>query len=102
MSVGFLRKSHRVDLVGDVYFEHERTLKAARWTDISTGGIYIQTKETLPVGDQVKLSIRLPGNEKYFKAAGIVRHRLRLVGMGLEFTHMNPAIKDTLERLRST
>ena len=101
MSVDFLRKSHRVDLVGDVYFEHERMLKAARWTDISTGGIYIQTKETLPVGDQVKLNIRLPGSEKYFKAAGIVRHRLRLVGMGLQFTHLHPDIKDTLKQLQS-
>jgi hypothetical protein len=51
----------------------------------------------LPVGKQVKLKIRFPGGSKLYRAIGVVRHRLDLVGMGLEFTHLHPEAKRLIE-----
>ena len=96
------RKSPRIDLVGEVYYEVNRSQLLARWTDISQGGLFIQTMHPLPVGQQVKLKIRLPSESKLYRAVGVVRHRLDCVGMGLEFTHLHPQatilIKDLADR----
>ena len=91
------RKSPRIDLVGEVYFEVNRSQFLARWTDISQDGLFIQTMHPLPVGQQVKLKIRFPSGSKFYTAIGVVRHRLDLVGMGLEFTHLHPEAKRLIE-----
>jgi uncharacterized protein (TIGR02266 family) len=91
------RKSPRIDLVGEVYFEVNRSELLARWTDISQGGLFIQTMHPLPVGQQVKLKIRLPSGSKLYRAIGVVRHCLDLVGMGLEFTHLHPEARTLID-----
>ena len=91
------RKSPRIDLVGEVLYEVNRCQILAWWTDISQGGVFIQTKDPLPVGEQVKLKIRLPSGSKLYRAIGVVRHRLDLVGMGLEFTHLHLEAKRLIE-----
>ena len=101
MSTDPNRKFPRIDLTEEVYFEGDHFLKAARWTDISPGGIFIQTKTPLPTGEAVKLNIRLPGESNSYQAVGIVRHSLRWVGMGLEFTRLPLALKDTLHQILS-
>lgn len=101
MPAGAARKFPRIDSEDEVYFEGYHILKAARWTDISPGGIFVQTKAPLPVGESVKLDIRLPGEAKSYQAVGIVRHSLRWVGMGLEFTQVSFALKDTLQQILS-
>jgi type IV pilus assembly protein PilZ len=101
MAEGSARRFPRIDLEDEVYLEGEHTLKAARWTDIGPGGIFVQTKTPLPVGEMVQLKIRLPGDAKPYQAAGIVRHSMRWVGMGLEFTHVPFPLKDTLQQILS-
>lgn len=96
-----IRKFPRIDLTEKVYFEGGHILRAARWTDISPGGIYVETRTPLSIGDSVKLKIRLPGDTKSYLAAGIVRHSLRLVGMGLEFTDVPPTLHETLHQILS-
>src|SRR5215831_13811279 len=91
------RKSPRIDLVGEVYYEVNRSQRFSQWTDISQGGLFIQTMHPLPVGQQVKLKIRLSSGTKLYTAVGVVRHRLDLVGMGLEFTHLHPEAKRLIE-----
>src|SRR5262245_46225277 len=91
------RKSPRIELVGEVYYEVNRSQLLARWTDISQDGLFIQTMHPLPVGQQVKLKIQLPSGLKLYRAIGVVRHRLDLVGMGLEFTHLHPEAKRLIE-----
>src|SRR5215831_2113204 len=91
------RKSPRIDLVGEVYYEVNRSQLLASWTDIGEGGMFIQTMQPLPVGKQVKLKIRWPSGSKLYRAVGVVRHRLDLVGMRLEFTHLHPEAKRLIE-----
>ncbi|MEW5977762.1 MAG: PilZ domain-containing protein [Acidobacteriota bacterium] len=93
------RKDQRIELIDEVYYEVGRTETLARWTDISRNGIFVQTMRPLPVGDQVKLRIRLGKPDKYYRAVGIVRHSLDFVGMGVEFTHLHPEAKGLIEEM---
>ncbi|MFN8008750.1 MAG: PilZ domain-containing protein [Terriglobia bacterium] len=99
MAADPIRRATRIDITEEVYFEGDHVLKAARWTDISLGGIFIQTKTPLSIGSSVKMGIRMPGEAKSYQASGIVRHSLRWVGMGLEFTHLPFALKDRLQQI---
>jgi uncharacterized protein (TIGR02266 family) len=99
MPQGPQRKSPRTDLVGEVYYEVGSSQLLARWTDVSQDGLFIQTMHPLPVGQQVKLKIRLPGGSKLYRAVGVVRHRLDWVGMGLEFTHLHPEAKRLIDAI---
>jgi PilZ domain-containing protein len=95
------RKSRRTELVGEVYYEVNHSQLLACWTDISRDGLFIQTMHPLPIGQQVKLKIRLPVGSKLYRAIGVVRHRLDFVGMGLEFTHLHPEATRLIEGFAS-
>ena len=84
------RKHARIDLINEVIFGSGSHEVRACWSDISEGGIYVQTMNPLPPGSQVKLKIRFEGDPKPYLAVGIVRHSLSSVGMGIEFTHIHP------------
>jgi hypothetical protein len=84
------RKHPRVDLINEVYFQAGLQQVRACWSDISEGGIFVQTMNPLPVGTQVRLKIRFEGDLTLYRAVGIVRHSLSSVGMGIEFTQIHP------------
>ncbi len=80
-------------------------------TNISHGGLFINTRKPLPVGTVVKIIIHLPGAAFPFQLAGRVTrvteydNRANMVpGMGVEFTDVNDAqrreIEAFVERLR--
>jgi len=96
-----MRKEPRIDLISEVHYEANRSEISARWTDISKGGIFVQTMEPLPPGEQVKLRIRLGANQKSYRAVGVVRHSLKWVGMGIEFTHLHPEARNQIDNLRA-
>lgn len=93
------RRFERVELINDVYFEQKGREIPARWTDICPIGLFIQTQDPLPAGEQVKLRVRI--EDKFYRAVGVVRHSLRWVGMGVEFTHLHPVAKLSIEHLAS-
>jgi hypothetical protein len=84
------RKHPRIDVINEVYFQVGPKEVRACWSDICEGGIFVQTMNPLPVGDQVKLRIRFEADPTLYRAVGIVRHSLSSVGMGIEFTHVHP------------
>jgi hypothetical protein len=53
----------------------------------------------LLVGEQTKLRVRLDQSQKFYRAVGIVRHRLEWVGMGLEFTQLHPLARQLIDGL---
>jgi uncharacterized protein (TIGR02266 family) len=80
-------------------------------TNISHGGLFINTRKPLPVGTEVKILVQLPGASFPFNLQGRVTrvtefdNRANLVpGMGVEFTGVDEAqqrqIQDFVERLR--
>jgi len=71
-----------------------------RWAklgDISLTGCYLQSSDPLEVGQNVSLSIKIAHNE--LKATAVVRSCYTTSGMGLEFTFLSNADRQTLQRL---
>ncbi|HET8541023.1 MAG TPA: TIGR02266 family protein [Anaeromyxobacter sp.] len=80
-------------------------------TNISRGGLFINTRKPLPVGTSVKILVQLPGASFPFQLNGRVTriteydNRANMVpGMGVEFTDIDDAqrreIEAFVERLR--
>ena len=73
-------------------------------TNISRGGLFINTRKPLPVGTAVKILVQLPGASFPFQLGGRVTriteydNRANMVpGMGVEFTDVNEAQKREIE-----
>jgi type IV pilus assembly protein PilZ len=74
-------------------------------TNISQGGLFINTRNPLPVGTSVRILLQLPGEPE---AAGIEakvtrvteydNHHNMVPGMGVEFTDLGPERRAELER----
>jgi len=80
-------------------------------TNISQGGLFINTRKPLAVGTAVKIIIQLPGAAFPYELAGRVtrvtqydNHANMVPGMGIEFTDVDDAkrreIETFVERLR--
>lgn len=73
-------------------------------TNISQGGLFINTRKPLPVGTEVKIIIQLPGTGFPFDITGRVarvaewdnRHN-QAPGMGIEFTELDRAKLERIE-----
>ena len=73
-------------------------------TNISHGGLFINTRKPLPVGTVVKLIIQLPSVEFPFDIAGRVtrvtefdNHANMVPGMGVEFTSVDEARRKEID-----
>jgi type IV pilus assembly protein PilZ len=73
-------------------------------TNISRGGLFINTRKTLPVGTLVKLIIQLPGAAFPFDMAGRVTRVAEWdnctnvsPGMGIEFVELDCSKRDRIE-----
>ena len=80
-------------------------------TNISHGGLFINTRKPLPVGTEVKVLLQLPGTSFPYHLAGRVTrvtafdNRANMVpGMGVEFTDVDEVklreIEEFVDRLR--
>lgn len=86
-------------MVNEVFFRAGQQEVRACWSDISEGGIFVQTMNPLAVGSQVRLKIRFEADPSLYLAVGLVRHSLSSVGMGIEFTHVHPKAKRLIAAL---
>lgn len=73
-------------------------------TNISQGGLFINTRKPLPVGTAVKILVQLPGASFPFQLAGRVTrvtqfdNKANMVpGMGVEFTDVDEPKRRELE-----
>jgi type IV pilus assembly protein PilZ len=73
-------------------------------TNISHGGLFINTRNPLPVGTVVKLLIQLPGASFPCELTGRVtrmaefdNHANTVPGMGIEFTGLDDARKQEID-----
>lgn len=80
-------------------------------TNISRGGLFINTRKPLPVGTNVKILVQLPGTPFPYQLEGRVtrvteydNHANMVPGMGVEFTSVDEArrreIDAFVDRLR--
>jgi uncharacterized protein (TIGR02266 family) len=73
-------------------------------TNISRGGLFINTRKPLPVGTSVKILVQLPGASFPFHLQGRVtrvteydNHANMVPGMGIEFTDVDEAKRREIE-----
>jgi uncharacterized protein (TIGR02266 family) len=84
------RRFPRAPLTGTVkFYDWDRALQAAA-TEISPGGIFLQTSQALPEGTLLTLRLSIPGLSQAFTVLGKVVRTvrgglLRPAGMGVRF-----------------
>lgn len=91
------RSSPRAVLGISVAYRLGNTIAAAVTLNISRGGLAIRTTSPLDVGTVVKVRFRLPGAPREIDAEAQVRWAERRVGMGLQFTRVDPADERAIE-----
>jgi uncharacterized protein (TIGR02266 family) len=85
------RSSPRVVLGIPVAYRFGNTIATSLTLNISHGGVAVRTTSPQDVGSLVKARFRLPGAKKDIDAEARVCWIDRRVGMGLQFTKMDPA-----------
>lgn len=74
-------------------------------TNISEGGLFINTRTPLPVGTAVKLLVQLPGASSFQLEGRVTRvtefdnHANMVPGMGVEFTDVDDARRREIEEI---
>jgi len=74
-------------------------------TNISLGGVFIRSRNPLPVGTKLKVSFSLPGLTKMVETVGEVAHvlderaREGFCGMGIRFSDLDPKSKKIVDSL---
>ena len=74
-------------------------------TDISQGGLFINTRTPLPIGTGVKILLQLPGEQapsalegRVTRVTGFDNAQNQVPGMGIEFTDVTAERREELER----
>lgn len=82
-----LREAERVEIDTAIYilWGGEDSLRGGKITSLSKKGCFIQTRSEALSGQRIKIRIRLP-TERWMMLEGEVRHVLRRVGFGVQFT----------------
>jgi len=84
------RSSPRVVLGIPIAYRFSNTIATALTLNISHGGVAIRTTSVLEFGATLRLRFRLPGGKKDIEGEARVAWTDRRVGMGLQFTAMDP------------
>ena len=92
MSGGEDKREHtRSQLIADIQYRSNSPKLKARISDISIGGLFVDTVNALELGAVVQFSFDLPAevSPDPVKGEGIVTWRQEMVGMGIQFTRMD-------------
>jgi len=84
------RSSPRAVAAVAVSYRFGNTIAGALTLNVSRGGLAIRTTSALDVGTALKVRFRLPGGRKEVDVEAKVAWVARRMGMGLEFTRIDP------------
>ncbi len=85
---GDRRQHARVPLVTQVYCEEFMWLAFSR--DVSMGGMFIETKQPVPVGSRLTIRFHLEEGDPIVLASGVVRYVVPKLGVGVQFDEIEP------------
>jgi uncharacterized protein (TIGR02266 family) len=83
------RRAWRSPLLLEVTYEGAGVRAETRISDISVAGVYIDTVSPVPVGSSLDLTFTLP-NGHVVHTKGLVVHSQPQMGIGVEFTDLDP------------
>ncbi len=93
--MGDRRKLPRAPLAIQVHCQEEMSLGLSR--NVSTGGMFVESKEPLPVGSQLKLRFNLDDEGPVVLAAAEVTYAVTKLGMGIQFTDLAPTDRERVQ-----
>jgi PilZ domain len=84
-----LREAERVEIDTAIYilWGTDESLRGGKITSLSTKGCFVQTRSEATAGQLISIRIRLP-TERWMLLEGRIRHVLKRVGFGVQFTQM--------------
>lgn len=94
------RRHGRLSLIAEIQYQSDSPMLTARISDISLGGLFIDTVNALELGRTVKFRLKLPEDQarEPITGEGIVTWRQETVGMGIKFTRMS---REDWERIKA-
>ncbi|HWR98274.1 MAG TPA: PilZ domain-containing protein [Candidatus Methanoperedens sp.] len=94
------RRFPRHPIIIDIHYQTDSPVLRARLSDLSEGGMFVDTVNPLPPGTEVKFRFRLPSEADAPPLIGLgrVAWNQPTVGMGIEFIRFSA---DGLDRLRA-
>jgi uncharacterized protein (TIGR02266 family) len=94
------RDFERRTLFSEIRYVSNSPELRARISDISVGGLFVDTVNPLDLGAEVKFKLTLPGDdgERRIEGEGKVTWRQETVGMGIQYTRMR---RDDWEAIRA-
>lgn len=92
------RSSPRAVVGISIAYRMDNTIAAALTLNVSRGGLAVRTASPLEEGTSVRVRFRLPGHTCDIDADATVAWSDRRVGMGLQFTRIDPAHEESIDR----
>ena len=92
------RKSPRKPYSEEVDFATKDRAYREFIKDISAGGLFIETRSPLAVGQEITLVLSLPNHERPIKTLGEVVRATQL-GIGVKFKPASPIVQEIIETL---
>jgi uncharacterized protein (TIGR02266 family) len=92
------RDHRRHPLIADVEYQSEGMTQRGRMSDLSVGGIFIDTMNPFDVGTLVHFSFVLPGTADRIDGSGVVAWNQPMVGMGVRFNSLDSGLRQAIER----
>ncbi len=92
------REHHRTPLIADVEYHTEGMSQRGRISDLSVGGVFIDTLNPLDIGTVVHFTFVLPGTTDRIDGEGVVAWNQPMVGMGIRFNSLNTELQQVIER----
>jgi len=93
------RRAKRQEWIVDLYFEGVEGVGIAQGRNVSPYGLYFNTLIAIPKGTKLKLRLPVdPEAEEYLVIEAVVTYSQPQVGVGVEFTGLDAASQQRLER----
>lgn len=100
------RQNKRIDITTKLTFQNESNFHMGFTTDISEGGVFVVTWDTVPVGSNIALNFSLPNLKEPIQADGTVRWRREhnpvdpdlWPGIGIQFKALNTKTSQSIHK----
>jgi c-di-GMP-binding flagellar brake protein YcgR len=89
------RKHPRVPLATQIYCQECMSLAFSR--DVSRGGMFVDTRDPLPIGSEITLRFHLNDGGPIVVALAEVKYHVTKLGMGIQFLELSPADRKRID-----
>jgi len=89
------RKHPRVPLVTQIYCQECMSLAFSR--DVSRGGMFVDTRDPLPIGSEITLRFHLGDDGPIVEALAEVKYHVTKLGMGVRFLELSAADRKRID-----